>query len=322
MKFVYILLGVLAVAALLTLLIAYACFRIAFHSPDRKPADPNVFDIPKGDIYEPFRDAMVNWTKEARAMPHENVSVTSFDGLTLRGIYYEYAPGAPIELMFHGYRGNAERDLSGGVQRCFALGRSALIVDQRASGSSDGSVITMGIHEQRDCLIWLDFMLDKFGPDVKIILTGISMGASTVLMAASQPLPPNVIGILADCGYTSAKDIIRLIIRQMKLPPDLSYPFVKLGAKIFGGFDLDETSPIEAMKHCSVPVIFFHGEADNFVPCEMSRANFNACTAKKKLVTVPAAGHGLSFPLNQNAYIQAVWEFFGPEASADGFSLS
>lgn len=308
------LLLIIAAAALLVLLISYICFRIGFYVPPRKTRDPDFIDLPQGAVYEPFWDKMRKWTVATRQLPFENLSVTSFDGLTLTGKFYEYAPGAPIELMFHGYRGNAERDLSGGVQRCFQLGRSVLLADQRCSGGSDGSVITFGVKEHRDCLTWLELMEKKF-PDRKIILTGISMGATTVLMAAGKPLPENVIGVLADCGFTSAKDIILEVIRQMGLPPKLSYPFVKLGAKLFGHFNLEESSAIEAVKHITVPVIFFHGEADDFVPCRMSRENYESCASRKCLVTVPGAAHGLSYPVEPEGYLQALRDFFGPEAS-------
>ena len=308
-------LGAIAVLVLAVLLIAYVCFRMAFYSKPRKPRTDDTVEIPDGEIYEVYRESMEKWAREVRAMPQQEFTVTSFDGLRLVGNYYEYAPGAPIELMFHGYRGSGERDLNGGVQRCFKLGRSALIVEQRASGKSQGSVITFGIREHRDCLVWVDFMVQHFGPDVKIILTGISMGASTVLMAGGCALPENVIGILADCGYSSAKEIIQIVIQKMGLPVKLSYPFVKLGARLFGGFDLEETSPVEMVKKCSVPVIFFHGESDDFVPCDMSRMNFEACASRKQLVTVPGAGHGLSYPVDPERYLKAAREFFGPEAS-------
>ena len=294
----------------------YWCFRFAFYAANKPKEPTDAIDIPEGEIYEPFRPLMENWAREVRAMPCEEMTIRSFDGLTLHGRYYEYAPGAPMEIMFHGYRGNAERDLSGGVQRCFMLGRSCLIVDQRCSGRSGGHVITFGINEHRDCLAWIDHALKRFGPDVKIILTGISMGASTVLMTADKDLPDNVIGILADCGFTSAKAIIRKVIRQMGLPAGLCYPFVKLAAKLFGHFDLEEDSAIEAVKHAKVPVIFFHGEADDFVPCDMSRENFEACTSRKRLVTVPGAGHGLSFPIDQQGYLKEAGEFFNPETAA------
>lgn len=301
--------------AAVVLLISYGCYRFAFYVPARKPVAEDAIELPEGAVYEPYWEKMEYWIKEARKLPQESVEITSFDGLKLQGKFYEYAPGAPVEIMFHGYRGSAERDMSGGVHRCFKVGRSALVVEQRCSHGSEGNTITFGINEHRDCLKWVDFAIEHLGKDIKIILTGISMGAATVMMAAGEKLPPNVVGILADCGYTSAKEIMFHVMRGMKLPPKLCYPFVKLGAKIFGHFELDENSPIEAMKRCTLPVIFFHGEADDFVPCSMSREIFEICTSRKRLVTIPGAGHGVSYAKDPQRYLQELRDFFGPENS-------
>ena len=301
--------GIAAFIILNVLIMAFICYYMTFFAYKEKNTEE--YPIPPGPIYEPWRETMVAWIKEVRALPCREFCIESFDGLKLYGKYYEYAPGAPIELMFHGYRGSAERDLPGGVQRCFKLGHSALIVDQRCSGKSDGNVITFGVKESRDCLDWMNFAIEHFGPDCRLMLTGISMGAATVMIAAGEELPKNVVGVLADCGFTSAKAIIKKVIRQLKLPPDLAYPFVKLGARLYGHFDLEQTSALEAMKKCKVPVIFFHGETDDFVPCDMSRENFEACTGKKMLVTVPNAGHGLSILLDPEGYRAAMKLFFG-----------
>lgn len=309
MTVLWIIPGIVILILLLVLITSYICFRMAFYDP-RKEFDDGESSLPDGEIYKAYKDIMYSWAKEVKGTEKETVTITSFDGLTLVGKYYEYKKGAPIELMMHGYRGRAERDLCGGVQRCFALGRNALIVDQRACGKSGGRVISFGINEKRDCLSWINFMIEHFGSDTKIILTGISMGASTVLMAAAEKLPENVVGVLADCGFTSAKEIIKKTVREMKLPANLLYPFVKLGARLFGKFDIDEDSAVEAVKNCTLPVIFFHGEADDFVPCDMSKENFAACASPKKLVTVPGAGHGLSYPVDQKNYLKEMAEFF------------
>jgi fermentation-respiration switch protein FrsA (DUF1100 family) len=300
--------------AFLTLITSYICFYMVFYvSKKERTRVHDDYEIPEGEAYEKYRDDIVNWTKSLRATPHEIVETTSFDGLKLRGKYYEYAPGAPIELMFHGYRGNSVRDLSGGVARCFALGRSALIVGHRGSGESEGCVITFGVNESRDCLSWLDYMTERFGEDQKIILTGISMGAATVMMATTYDLPKNVVGILADCGYTSAEAIIKKVMRGMKLPVPILYPFIKLGARIYGHFDLEENPPIEAMKKCTLPVFFAHGDADDFVPCSMSEENFNACASEFKYLEItPGAGHGLCFPCDQERYLKALKDFYDP----------
>ena len=298
-------LGLLAVALLTSLV----CFFMVFYSPKRKPLGPDEYEIPEGEIYEVFREQMISWMKGIRSMSHEDVEIFSFDGLRLKGKYYELRQGAPMEILFHGYQGNAERDLCGAVERCFALGRNALIVNQRASGPSDGHVITFGINERRDCRSWIDYAIERFGGDVQIMITGISMGAATVMMTAGEPLPENVVGVLADCGYTSAKDIIKKVIRDMKLPADVFYPFVKLGARIFGGFNLEESSPKEAMKHCKLPIIFVHGDADDFVPYDMSRQLYDACISERKvLITVRGAGHGLAYPVDKEGYVARLRE--------------
>lgn len=302
-----------SVILLLSLLISFILFCFIFYVPPRKINKSDEIILPPGKIYEPYYDQMRKWVLDARNTEHQTFSITSFDGLKLCGKFYEYESGAPIELMFHGYRGNAERDLAGGMFRCFQVGHSVLIVDQRCAGDSEGNVITFGIHEHRDCLSWIYFLVQNFGPDVRIILTGISMGAATVLMAAGKELPDNVVGVLADCGYNSAKDVIQYVAGSMHLPANLLYPFVKFGAKVFGHFDLESYSPQIALQSCRVPVIFFHGDADVYVPSYMSQHNYDLCTTRKRLILVPGAGHGLSFPVAPDDYIQELKDFFNED---------
>ena len=309
MNALWIVLAVLVGLAALVLLTAYICFRMAFYVKKKTIIGKDEYPIPPGKEYEPYREEMVGWMKKTNAMEKEEVWITSFDGLPLYAKYYEYAPGAPLELMFHGYRGSGERDLCGGVQRCFQLGRNVLIVDQRASAHSGGNVITFGILEHRDALAWLDYAVKRFGPEQKIILTGISMGASTVLLCAQYDLPKNVVCILGDCGFTSAREIIMDVITGMKLPAKLLYPFVKLGAKLYGHFDPDETSALEAVAKSKVPIIFIHGAADDFVPAHMSQRMYDACPAVKRLVMVEGAGHGAAFLMGREQYYRELHAF-------------
>lgn len=310
MKLFWICFGIVLGILLFLAAVTYCCFWLAFYAP-RKRKNSQEIELPRGEIYAPYHDIMEQWIREVRQMPYRALSIRSHDGLTLRGKYYEFAPGAPIELMFHGYRGSSERDLCGGVQRCFQLGHSALVIDQRCAGDSEGRVITFGIREHQDCLNWIQYCIQVFGPETPLLLTGISMGAATVLMAAGHPLPENVMGVLADCGYTSPRAIIRRTIRKIGLPTWLAYPFVRLGARIFGGFDPESYDAKSAMKTCSLPVLFIHGAADDFVPCEMSEQNYSICASRKKeLFVVPKAGHGLSYLVQPEEYIQHVRHFF------------
>ena len=302
---------ILLIILLLILITTFAIFLKTFYSKKRRVLGKDEYRLPRGKIYEPYYEQIKKWTDDMRNTDHRKVSIISYDGLKLVGKYYENKKGAPIEIMFHGYRSTDEHDLCGGVYRSKRLGFNTLIVEQRACGNSEGHVITFGAKESRDCLSWIDFAINNIDKDAKIIITGISMGAATVMMAASMGLPKNVIGVLADCGYTSTKDIIKEVMRNMKLPATLLYPFARLAAIFFGGFDPEKNSPKKSMQKCSVPVIFFHGDTDKYVPCYMSEENYNACTSeKKRFVITKGAGHGLCFMVDMDGYFKEVDGFF------------
>ena len=269
----------------------------------------NEYSVPTGGIYDNHYDQFIAWAKASRELPHEKVETISFDGLKLRGKYYESQKGAPIEIMFNGYRGNAERDMSGGIERCFKLGRNALIVNQRACGDSEGKVHTFGINEKKDCLAWIKFCIEKFGENCQLILTGISMGGATVLLASRETLPKNVKYVLSDCSYTSAKEIICKTIKEMKLPSKICFPFVKLSGKIFGKFNVEKDNPINAVANATLPIILFHGNQDTLIPCEMAQRLYNACITQKYIYIVDGAEHGLAYPEDKEGYLNAIREF-------------
>lgn len=301
--------GVIFLLLLIISLFSYICFSMVFKPPRRKNLKEGEYDLPPGKIYEQFYPQMRKWTDSIRSMKRELLEVKSFDGLTLRGYYYEYSEDSPLELIFHGYSGNAERDLSGGVDRCFALGRSCILIDQRGAGLSEGKICTFGVHERKDCISWIEFATKKFGKERPLIIGGVSMGGATVMMAAGENLPGNVVCVMSDCGYSSQKDIICKVVKEMKLPAKIIYPFIKLGAQLYGGFGLEETTPIEAVAKSQTPIVFIHGDNDDFVPHSMSVECFNVCNAPKKMVTIEGAGHGLAFPVNQTKYIESLREF-------------
>lgn len=306
----WIILGVMGGLLVLTLITAFVSFYIAFYVPQKMKIKSGEFALPIGDDFTPFADTMKDWHEQLLKYPYEEVWIKSFDGLKLYGKYYEGIKGAPVEILFHGYRGNAERDLCGGVQRCFALGRNALLVDQRASGNSQGRVITFGIKESRDCVEWVKYANKRFGKDTKILLGGISMGATTVMLACGrEDLPDNVVGAVADCGFASAKRVIIPFIDRMKLPSKLFYPFVRLGAWLFAGVDIEKETALKSMAKSKIPIVFFHGESDKMVACQDSIDCYNACTVQKRLVTYTDTGHGMCYLVDKERYVQEIKDF-------------
>ena len=200
----------------------YYAYRVAFWSPKKGRED---LPVHKGKQYEPHLPEIARLLQTLIDRPCEFVSVTSYDGLTLWGRYYHLADGAPLDIAFHGYRSAGLTDFCGGAEISREMGHNLLLIDQRAHGKSQGSTITFGIKERYDVLTWVDYALERFGKDTKILLYGISMGASTVLMASELPLPENVKGIVADCPYSSPTKIIRAVGRKLRIPAAVAAVF-------------------------------------------------------------------------------------------------
>ena len=95
----------------------------------------------------------------------------------------------------------------------------------------------------------------------------------------------------------------------MHFPAALIYPFVKLSARLLAHFHLEESSAIDAVGKSKVPILLLHGEADDFVPCEMSRKIYAAAPSGSKLVTIPDAGHGLCYMVDPGRYEEATRDF-------------
>lgn len=284
----------------LVLLISFYTFYICFYSCTNRTEDP--YALMHGRQYEEVKENIIACTRIMDKAPCKWVYATSLDGLKLAGRYYHTADGAPLMMLFHGYRSMSLRDCAGGYILAKKLGFNVLAVDQRAHAESKGRVITFGIREHEDCDSWIKFAMNRFGNDTKIVLSGLSMGAATVLMASKLDLPNNVVAILADCPYSSPADIIRKVCRDRHLPDHLAYPFIRLGAWIYGRFDLEITTACNAVKKATVPILLIHGEDDRFVPCEMSRLIHSCCASPSQLHTFSGAGHGLCYMVDPIRY--------------------
>ena len=68
-------------------------------------------------------------------------------------------------------------------------------------------------------------------------------------------------------------------------------------------------SVTEAVAHTKLPVLFIHGTGDQFVPCSMSQAAYDACTGEKRLILVEGAGHGQSYLVDRPRVQAAIREF-------------
>lgn len=289
---------------------AFYVYIQVFHSDRRKETDPY-------DIYIMNADAKIDRSRisyiieEILDAPCEHVSIMSRDGLKLHGRYFHCKDGSPLEILFHGYKSASARDLCGYFRTMRGLGHNILLVDERAQGKSEGRVISFGIKERYDCVDWANYAAARFGSQQKIILVGASMGAATVLMASSLDLPENVVGIIADSPYSSPREIIVKVAAERRFSPGIITVLAEAAARIFGHFDLSESSAVKEVSKCRCPVLFLHGANDGFVPSGMSRKIYACCASKKRMTIFENNGHCAGFIFNTEKYIREILNFCG-----------
>jgi len=281
---------VIILIVLLILLAGYIAFTIACWRRTGKVMGSGAPSL------APFLDRMDEGRQWFLSREPEKVEMVSHDGLRLRGLYLHNPEAKGTIILMHGYRMDGYTDFTCVYKKYYESGFSLLNVFQRAHAESEGEYIAFGVLERFDCRDWAEYVADRFGPEHKIVLDGLSMGAATVLMAAGLELPSNVKGIIADCGFTSPWDqLAHLCKTKYHLPVHPILDSAELFARLLGGFSLKGCSTLEAMERNSLPVLFLHGEEDEFVPTAFSVRAFEHCAGPKRLVTIPGAAHGVSY---------------------------
>lgn len=303
MLFVWILIGLLV----FLLGSSYGFFLVACKRTDKAADLQQTLNRP---VYRDCKEEILAGLAEMEQKPHETVTVRSFDGLNLAGEYYPHPNARGTILMFHGWHGSPQADFGCAMSAYYSKGLNLLLVHQRTQGESEGKYITFGIRESRDVHAWVRWHGERFGKEDPILLTGISMGATTVLMSAGTPYEANVRGIIADCGFTSPWEIIASVVRGRGLPIFPFVPLMSMWARIFAGFGFREYSTLEAVKGIRIPVFFAHGEADRFVPCHMTEKVYEICgSSDKTLFLVPNARHGAAYLVDRCNYEKQISQF-------------
>lgn len=241
----------------------------------------------------------------------ETIEITARDGEKLVGHLHTCENAKRTIIAMHGWRSSWTKDF--GLISDFWHNNdcNVLYVEQRGQGSSGGNYMGFGLLERYDCLDWINWAKEKYD-DLPIYLFGVSMGASTVLMASGLELPENVHGIIADCGYTSPHAIWKYIVENNlhfhyngirgAIANDICKRKIRIGSKDY--------SCTDALKECKVPILFIHGTDDHFVPVEMTYENYQACASPKRLFIVHGAEHCLSYRVDKEGYEKAVENFW------------
>lgn len=252
-----------------------------------------------------------DWIDWREKQEFETLEIQSFDGLPLQGYYLQAKePSRSFVVFAHGYLGRASDMTLFGKYYYEKLGFHLFTPDLRGHGESGGNYIGFGWHDRLDLIQWIDELIARHGEGIEIILHGLSMGASAVLMASGEELPPQVKAIVADSPYTSVYDLFAYHLKRMfHLPDQPILPMTSLVTKQKANYTLKEASALEQVKKAKLPILYIHGEADTFVPTEMSEVLYEATASETYRVTFPHSNHGEAVVLHREEFFEALTDF-------------
>ena len=220
------------------------------------------------------------------------VSLTGFDGITLRGEYHDIG-SKKTAFLFHGYRSHPLQDFAGIAQSFISHGFNVLLCCQRAHGVSGGRKCGGGQLEKEDVLSWIAWAEANTNAESYLIY-GVSMGGATVGYAAPHITSPCVKALVVDSAFVSFHEVMQVSAGRRKRFYRFSADTVCTMARLFYHVDVRERVS-DALKACGLPVLFLYGYGDETVPEWQILENYQAAGGDKLLLTDPNAPHGKAF---------------------------
>lgn len=242
-------------------------------------------------------------------LAYEEVTLTTSDGLNLAAWYVPNASGRGTVIYTHGHTNHRGQMLE---QAAFLHenGYSGLLFDFRRHGDSEGDLTTFGYYEWRDAQAALRHVVDERGEEGPVILWGISMGAATALLTATEE--PEFDAVIAESSYYAASETLRSDLSRIFGLPTIPFGFLtgtitelRVGIKIDS---LDLGRAVAGLGETAVLLV--GGSADRRMPLSNNERLFERIPgARKEIYVAEGATHGDIWEMDREAYAKQVLAF-------------
>jgi len=246
-------------------------------------------------------------TPKDYGLSYENIEFESQDGYKLKGWWIE-GNSDKVIVVAHGYSANragwSGKDKEGNNEYLDWLGVAPALVDAgysmlyfdfRASGESEGNIITLGKLESYDFLEAINWELKNKGKK-KIGLLGFSMGGNVVLRAGVElnkmlkNKDVDNVAIIAIGPYIY-NTMLKKSIKYWTSLPEYFTPLINLFAKKMLKFDpSNEINPVNYINDIApLPILFIQSGKDEIGDVSDVKSMYNKYSGHKELTIIPDA---------------------------------
>lgn len=255
-------------------------------------------------LNENLKNESYPWLKSVSKI----ASIKSFDNLNLNGYISVREGNHKYAVVMHGYH-SCPQEIASYAKEFYDFGYNILVPGQRGHGWSEGNIVDMSAFTNYDVQKWCEYICD-FDPKARIVLFGVSMGASTVMRATGLDLPENVVCCVEDCGFSSVWDEFEYQLKNYyHVPVHPVLDIVNFSIKRKLGFDCKKVSAKDDLKRAKIPVLFIHGTADDYVPFYMLSTVYDSATVEKEKLEIEGASHARAAFVNPDLYWKTVKNF-------------
>lgn len=242
-----------------------------------------------------------------------DTTMTGEGGYKLHAVYApakDPASSQGTAIVIHGYTDNHICFMN--LVRMYRdeLNYNVLAPDLHYHGYSEGKAVQMGWFDRLDIVRWIGLAHDVWN-DSFMVIHGVSMGGATTMMVSGEDLPRYVGAFVEDCGYSSVWDQYSHNLKQMfHLPPFPVLHSASIVCRHKYGWDFKEASSVDQLAKCDRPMLFIHGDKDDFVPTEFVYKNYDAkVNGYKEIWIAPGSAHAMAYRDHPEEYTRHVRDF-------------
>ena len=241
--------------------------------------------------------------------PRQELYLQSPNGYPVRGTFYQPLQTTNTIIICHGVTENKINSMKY-IRMYEKLGFNTVVFDHRRHGESGGKTTSYGHYEKRDLRAVVEAVRKEIGEQAILGIHGESMGAATTLLYAGT-VHDDADFYISDCSFSDFSLMLRKIVKDtISINLHLAVSLSNFVIKMRDGYTFKEVRPIDAVKHIEKPVLFIHSKPDEFIPCEMSSALYEAKTnGVREIVLFEKGAHAQSFNEAPTLYAETVEKF-------------
>lgn len=255
----------------------------------------------------PLQQAFDDW-KQTHL--RDAVSVTAQDGVILQGGLYD-AGSNVTAILLHPFDGDSVNSDYLVAPYYAEKGYNILLPDGRNHGESGGDHVTYGLLEGNDVVAWSKLLLDRYGPDHRIILHGCDLGANAALAGAAQlQMEPGfenrICFVVAESPIVNLYETADYLLKhQFGIPGIVVQTVDRYAKSSLGGRSMKDIDLTVMTGACTTPLLVIQPSEDTLVP-PAAASSISTWYAGPNTLLVPACAHGMSFAFDSAMYTAAL----------------